>query len=79
MTGMKFKLTKKEKLVIKRLKNLAKIWPKSLWLFSASGDLCIMKCGENNSHAMCGPNNDQGVDHDYYICSIDISNDGGDW
>ena len=68
-------LSEQEKKVIKRLKNLAKIWPKSLWLFSASATLCVMR-KKNGKHVMRGFG---GVDYDYIVDRIDIENDGGDW
>lgn len=69
------KLTAEEKQAIAALKKLAKTWPKSLWLFSGSGTLCIMKkVGRRRKM------NDQGrVDQDCIAASIAIENDGGDW
>lgn len=70
-------LTPEEKRAISRLKSLAKVWPKSLWLFSASGTLLIMRYGENGIEVMT----DSGVfDHEYALSEcIDIPNDGGDF
>lgn len=63
---------------IKRFKRLASSCPKSLWLFSASGRLHVMKTPEDgnemgNSYDGCGVNPDNSID------TIDIRNDGGDW
>jgi len=73
---MKFKLTNKEKLVIKKLKTLAKVWPKSLWLFSANGELCVMRKDRNGNIPMTKSG---GVDQEYKVDVIKIKNDGGDW
>lgn len=61
----KVELTKEEKAAIKRLNALAKVWPKSLWLFAANGELKVMK------HTQIG-----GVD---IVANIPIVADGGDW
>lgn len=70
-------LTKQELKAIQKLDELANIWPKSLWLFSASGLLCVMKKDENGNrvHTASG-----GVDQSqsFYETSK-IENDGGDW
>lgn len=71
-------LTPEESKAIKALKRVAKTWPKTLWLFSASGTLHIMKCGLGGEHVH-GPGGADGVDFDYAIDRIDIPNDGGDW
>jgi hypothetical protein len=65
-----------EKRAIRTLHRLATSWPQSLWLFSASGTLCVMKAGPGGEHIHTA---DDGVDPDYVIDSIDIDNDGGDW
>jgi hypothetical protein len=70
-------LTVKESQAIERLKRLAKKWPSTLWLFSASGTLCVMKKGADGNAAMTDSG---GVDQDYLVDSIrGIDNDGGDW
>lgn len=73
-------LTREEELAIRALKRLAKRWPKSLWLFSASGSLNVMRVGADgkrrylpDSHA-----HDR-VNPRASVCVIDIPNDGGDW
>lgn len=75
---MELELTKEEKSAIRRLKRLAKDWPDSLWLFSASGTLWVMKRDEHGDQAMkegfWG-----GCDPEYCVEIIDIPNDGGDW
>jgi len=72
---MEIELTKEEGEVIKSLKRVAKKWPKSLWLYSASGSLFVMKKRDGEVVMTdCG-----GVDPDYIVEQIDIENDGGDW
>ena len=76
-------LTDDERRAIASLKRVAKKWPDSLWLFSASGDLCVMKKNEAGEIALLG-NLDyefkgNAVDPDYLVEQIDIENDGGDW
>ena len=71
-------LTREERLAIAALKRVAKRWPKSLWLFSASGTLCVMKCGPDGEE-VCLPGVGGGVDPEYMVDRIDIDNDGGDW
>jgi hypothetical protein len=61
---------------IKALKRLAKRWPKSLWLFSASGSLCVMRTTKHGDPAATPRG---GVDPDYIVDTINIPNDGGDW
>lgn len=69
-------LTKVEKNAINTLKRLAKRWPESLWLFSGSGTLCVMKKSAEGEHVR----EDNGaVSQDYIVGTIDIENDGGDW
>ena len=76
---MNIELTEKEKKAIRALKRAAKIWPDSLWLFSANGTLCVMKCDENGQHVLLEGSFHGGIDQDYVIDTIDIDNDGGDW
>jgi hypothetical protein len=76
MTVKNIEVTPEELKAIKRLQNAAKNFPKTLWLFSASGTLCVMK-KENGSPVML--HNTGGVDPDYIIDTIKIENDGGDW
>ena len=69
-------LTDNEQKAIDSLKRVAKRWPKSLWLYSGSGLLCVMQCGPDGERVM---KDNGGVDQDYIVDSIDIPNDGGDW
>ncbi len=71
---MIIKLTEQEKKIIKRLKNIAKVWPDTLWLFSGSGTLCVMR-KKDEKVVMDGFS----VDYRYIVDYIDIENDGGDW
>lgn len=68
-------ITPEEKKAISALKKVAKIWPESLWLFSGSSTLCVMK-KRDGEHAMTRGG---GVDPDYIVDTADIENDGGDW
>lgn len=65
-----------EEKAVKALERLAKRWPKSLWLFSANGTLCVMRCDEHGEHVLTQTG---GVDQEYVIATIDIPNSGGDW
>jgi hypothetical protein len=79
---MNLDITKEEKAAIAALKRLAKKWPESLWLFSASGTMNVMKCDDNGErvyHPQGTYFDGGGVDQDYCIDYIDIPNDGGDW
>lgn len=69
-------LSKEEKRAINALERIAKKWPKSLWLYSGSGSLCVMKKAEGNNRAM---NENGGVCQEHIITTIKIENDGGDW
>lgn len=69
-------LTPEEEAAIRALQRLAKKWPQTLWLYSASGRLQVMRCDEHGDHAQVG----EGVDPDYRVATIyGIPNDGGDW
>ena len=61
---------------IKALQRIAKTWPESLWLFSASGSLNVMKKDEHGQHAEAPGG---GVDQQYSVANVKIENDGGDW
>ena len=80
---MDIELTEDEKKAIRKLKAIAKTFPKSLWLFSASGTLCVMKKGSDGKSVMMpgdgGQGKGGGVDPDFHVDTIDIENDGGDW
>lgn len=69
-------LTEEEKKAIAALKRVAAKWPESLWLFSASGSLHVMRYGKDGHPVMTG---NQGHDPDSVAATINIPNDGGDW
>ncbi len=73
---MKYYLTRQEKKAIEDLQDLAARWPKTLWLFSANGSLCVMKKDTEHNRVM---NARGGVDNAWWTAQIDIENDGGDW
>lgn len=68
-------LTDDERKAIRAMNRLAKTWPKSLWLFSASGTLTIMRKDATGTRAGDG----DGVDQAFAVDTVDIQNDGGDW
>jgi hypothetical protein len=68
--------TPKEIAAIKAMKTLARRWPKTLWLFSASGTLCVMRFKDDGTKAYTAAG---GVDPTYVADTIKIENDGGDW
>ena len=70
-------LNKDEKAAIDTLKRLSKRWPKSLWLFSASGTLCVMRKDMEGRRVELPSHG--GVDPDYLVTTVKIENDGGDW
>ena len=73
---MKIKLTSEEKKAIRELKNLSKIWPKSLWLFAGDGCfISILKYGKDGQMM----NEFGNIDQDYIVDNVKIPNDGGDW
>lgn len=76
-------LTSEEKSAIRKLRNAAKGWPKSLWLFSAAGELYVMKKNADGKRQMepgtGGIGAGGGVDPEFVIGQIEIENDGGDW
>jgi hypothetical protein len=69
-------LDKEEKSAIESLKRVSKKWPKSLWLFSASGRLWVMKKSGEGTRVELETG---GVDQKFIVAGIDIENDGGDW
>lgn len=71
------RLTAREQRAIDALKEVAKIWPKSLWLFSANGTLNVMKTKDDGSRGRSDGGG--GLDQQQVITTIDIENDGGDW
>ena len=64
-----------EKTAIKRLKIASIDFPDTLWLFSASGTLYVMK--KKNGERVVLP--DGGMNPNYIVDVIDIESDGGDW
>lgn len=68
--------TADEARAIRALKRVAKNWPKSLWLFSANGTLCVMRAEEDGGHHHTRDGN---IDPDYVLDEVRIPNDGGDW
>lgn len=68
-------LTPEESRTIAALHRLAKTWPRTLWLYSASGNLHVMRCGPDGGHLMDGDSVDQRAS----LTTIKIPNDGGDW
>lgn len=73
MTCDEIELTAEERRAISALKRIAKRWPQSLWLFSASGTLNVMKKSEGGSVGSEAP------DPARSVATIEIENDGGDW
>jgi hypothetical protein len=69
-------LSAEERRAVNALRRLSKKWPRSLWLFSGSGSLHIMKALPDGSRAHLPSD---GVDPAYVIETVDIPNDGGDW
>lgn len=69
------KLTRQERNAIRTLKRLETTWPQSLWLFSASGSLHVMKKDANGKIPMDG----EGISPEFVVATLDIENDGGDW
>ena len=72
-------ITKEEQSAIQKLKRVAKTWPKTLWLFSGNGELCVMKKTSINTRSMRRLGTSDAYNPDYLVESIDIENDGGDW
>lgn len=69
------KITAREARAIDLLRKVATEWPDSIWLFSGSGQLCVMK-KKDGQRVMTHLG---GVDPDYALETIPIENDGGDW
>lgn len=73
-----FDLTAEEAKAIASLKRVAAKWPDSLWLFSASGTLCVMR-KVDGEHMYIWSGGYEGVDQDYIVTTVSIENDGGDF
>lgn len=71
-------LSAAEVAAIKSLERLAKRWPGSLWLYSASGTLWVMRTDDNGMQAHLSGGR-SGIDPGYSVTAINIQNDGGDW
>ena len=72
-----FELTDEERRAVESLRRLGRRWPGTLWLFSASGSLCVMRKGADGTTVMTSSG---GVDPEYEVCRVEgIDNDGGDW
>ena len=67
------RLDSEEERAIRALKRVAARWPKSLWLFSGSGSLNVMKAGPDGRRMY----NSAGVDQAYIVDTVRIPNDGG--
>lgn len=70
------KLTDDERRAIASLRRLEKQWPKSLWLFSASGSLLIMKKGDDGKQKYTPYG---APDPACIVGTVNIENDGGDF
>lgn len=70
--------TKAELAWIEKFKSICEKAPKSLWLFSASGTLCIMKTPADGNQNGCDTRG-EGVNPDNCLDIAKIRNDGGDW
>lgn len=69
------KLSAQEREAIAALHSLSKKWPKSLWLFSASGSLLVMK----KKKGVRATTRHGAMDSEAAVATIDIENDGGDF
>lgn len=72
------KPTKEEQKAINALNRLAKNWPKTMWLFSCSGSLIAMRCGEDGKHVI-DEFGSMAQSHILEHINIGIDNDGGDF
>ena len=74
---MSVRLSAREKRAIADLQDVARRWPRTLWLFSASGSLNVMRKGPDGEHVTVAGG---GMDQRYSVGHITgIDNDGGDW
>ena len=71
-------LTPEESKACAALMRAAANWPPSLWLWSADGDLYVMRTNEKGERVYTRGDRG-GVDPDYIVARIEIPNDGGDW
>ncbi len=71
-------LTKEEKAAVTRFKSAAGTLGKyGFWIFSGSGSLCIMRCGNKGESTVMTESG--GVDPRFMVDQAKILNDGGDW
>lgn len=63
----------------KRLRRILAEMPTDVWIYAASGTLCLMAKNEAGMHATRGGANDESVDQDAMIDTLPGSCDGGDW
>ena len=69
-------LTREEQAAIRALTRLSSRWPRSLWLFAASGSMMVMRVDEHGERA---ENEHGGVDRRQIVGRVSIPCDGGDW
>jgi hypothetical protein len=69
-------LTPGEKKAIAALKRVAKIWPKSLWVF-CNGTMSVLK--KRGGKRVMDKNLGGAVDQSCIVADVDIENDGGDY
>ena len=65
-----------EKEIITRLEILARNWPKTSWIFVASGEFYVMSTDPEGKRVYIEKG---GVDPRYIVKCINIPCDGGDW
>lgn len=71
-------LTKEEKAAVTRFKSAAANLDKhGFWIFSGSGALCIVRCGNKGERQVMHDRG--GVDQRFVVDTARILNDGGDW
>lgn len=73
-------VTKAEQQWIDALKKIASKMPKSLWLYAAAGEACIMKTPKDGNEMGGRYGDSTAVNPDNHVDSIyDLRCDGGDW
>lgn len=76
MDSVRMDLSPDEQKAIKKLKELEKLWPESLWLFSANGTLWIMRFNKDGSTKV---KSNGSFDQEAIVTAVNIPNDGGDF
>ncbi len=71
-------LSAAERRAVTTLKRLSNRWPKSLWLYSAGGTLCVMRKGLDGQRVTLNERGG-GFDPDCVVATVHIENEGGDW